>query len=78
MDWHPGISMHRLQVGAGFVGALVAVGTLTMFVVGVPAARSFLYSIPVAGLIALGLHYWHQRRKVDLILLGDEDRLHRD
>jgi len=60
------------------MGALVAVGTVTIFVVGVPAARSFLYSLPVALLIALGLGYWHKRRKVDLILLGDKDRLNLD
>lgn len=78
MDWHPGITMHSIKVGAGFVGALVVVGTLTMFVVGVREARAFLYSIPIALLITLGLRYWHKRRKVDLILLGDKDRLNLD
>ena len=39
------------------------------------ATMPILYSVPVALVVAWGLHYWHNRHPVDLILLGDKDRL---
>ena len=41
------------------------------------ATAPILYSVPVAFLVAWGLHYWYKRHPVDLILLGDKDRLTR-
>ncbi len=32
-----------------------------------------LYSVPVALAVAWGLHYWHNRHPVDLIMLGKKD-----
>jgi hypothetical protein len=55
------------------LGVIIAGGLALMFVTGIPWARSFLYSVPVAVVVALGLHYWHKRHGVDLIHLGYKD-----
>jgi len=60
-DWHQGITMHRLRVGAGFAGAIVVAGFVAIGLVGVPMFRYFLgMAIVVGGGIALGLHWVHR------------------
>jgi hypothetical protein len=63
-DWHQGITMHRLRVGGGIAGAIVALGFLTIGLVGVPLFRYFLgLAIVAGGGIALGLYFvrrWRQ------------------
>ncbi len=60
-EWHQGITMHRLRVGAGVAGAIVVLGFLTIGLVGVPLFRYFLgLAILAGGGIALGL-YWVRR-----------------
>lgn len=77
MDWYPVIS--EQSVKGVVIGAIVAVGTVTMLLIGMRETRAFLLSIPVASLIAVGLHYWHRRHKVDpILLLGDKDTLNLD
>lgn len=39
---HPGISMHKLTVGPGFVGLVFTVGCSLIFLFGLPALWSFL------------------------------------
>ncbi len=39
---HPGITMHKLTVGAGFQGLLFTVGCSLIFVIGLPALWSFV------------------------------------
>jgi hypothetical protein len=39
---HPGITMHKLTVGAGFEGLLFTVGCSLVFVIGLPALWSFV------------------------------------
>jgi membrane protein implicated in regulation of membrane protease activity len=39
---HPGISMHKLPVGGGFIGLLFAVGSALVFVLGLPALWYFV------------------------------------
>jgi hypothetical protein len=41
-NWHAGITMHRLRVGGGVAGFIFTVGSLLVFLIGVPAFRSFL------------------------------------
>ncbi len=54
--WHPGINMHRLRFGGGIAGFIFTVGTLLIFLIGVPAFRPFLLlSIGLGILIALVL-----------------------
>ena len=39
---HPGITMHKFTVGAGFEGLLFTVGCSLVFVIGLPALWSFV------------------------------------
>jgi hypothetical protein len=39
---HPGITMHRFTVGAGFQGLVFTVGCSLVFVIGLPAVWSFV------------------------------------
>jgi hypothetical protein len=73
MPWMPVVSEENAKGADLVIGAVVAIGIIVMIVVGVPWIRSFLYSLPVALLVALGLRYWHKRHKVDLITLGYKD-----
>ncbi|HJX83784.1 MAG TPA: hypothetical protein VJ723_05530 [Candidatus Angelobacter sp.] len=81
-----GFSIQKLRAAAGALGLLVVLGMVLVFVLtasrrsGASTPARFwsdliLYSVPVALLVAWGLHYWHNRHPVDLILLGDKDRL---
>jgi len=47
---HPGITMHKLPVGAGFAGLIFTVGSMAIFLIGLPALWCFL-----AGAVALGV-----------------------
>jgi hypothetical protein len=47
---HPGITMHKIPVGAGFAGLIFTLGSLIILLVGVPPLWYFLI-----GAIALGL-----------------------
>ena len=47
---HPGITMHKIQFGGGFVGLLFAAGSALIFVLGFPTLWYF-----VAFAVALGL-----------------------
>jgi hypothetical protein len=61
---HPGITMHRIRVGAGIAGFIVAAGFLVIGLVGVPMFRYFLgLSIVVGGGIALGLYLVRRWRR---------------
>jgi hypothetical protein len=49
---HPGISMHKIPVGAGFAGAVFTAGSLAIFLIGLPVLWYFL-----VGGIALGVGF---------------------
>ena len=58
---HPGITMHKIRVGAGVAGFIVVAGFLAIGLVGVPLFRYFLgLAIAGGGGIALGM-YWVRR-----------------
>jgi hypothetical protein len=62
-DRHPGINMHKLPVGGGFIGLLFAVGTAVIFVVGFPTLWYFVaLSFGLGVAVALILKYVHQRQ----------------
>ena len=55
-DKHPGISMHKIPVGGGFVGLLFAAGRALIFLLGFPTlwyfvALAFLLGIGIAALM---------------------------
>jgi hypothetical protein len=78
MSWMPVVFEENAKGSDVVIGSIVAIGIIVMVVVGIPWLRSFLYSVPVALVIALGLRYWHSRHKVDLISLGYKDHSNRD
>jgi hypothetical protein len=60
---HPGISMHRINVGAGTAGVLVTIGIVWACLVGLPHARWFLLiSIVFGALAAAGFRYWYAHK----------------
>jgi len=62
-DRHPGISMHKLPVGGGFVGFLFAAGSAFIFVLGFPTLWYFVALAAVLGLgIAVLLRMVHEHR----------------
>jgi|SRR5579872_51332 hypothetical protein len=55
-DRHPGITMHKLSFGGGFIGLLFAAGSVLIFVLGFPTlwyfvALAFALGIAVAFLL---------------------------
>jgi hypothetical protein len=64
---HPGISIHRIAVGGGIMGAVFAIGTVLIFVVGVPLGPWFLAgSILLGTAVAATLYVWHKRNPVEI------------
>jgi len=58
---HPGITMHKITVGAGGAGTIVAVGFVVMGLIGVPVARwVFIFSLVAGAIGAAFLTYWHR------------------
>jgi Na+-transporting NADH:ubiquinone oxidoreductase subunit NqrB len=47
---HPGITMHQIKVGGGFVGLLFTVGSMAIFLLAIPALW-----VPVLGSLVFGL-----------------------
>jgi len=64
---HPGISMHRINVGAGTAGALVTIGIAWACLIGLPHARWFLLISIVAGaIVAVGFRYWYSHHSPEV------------
>jgi hypothetical protein len=62
-DRHPGITMHKLSFGGGFVGLLFAAGSALIFVLGFPTLWYFVAFATALGVgIAAFLQLISQRR----------------
>jgi len=60
---HPGISMHKLPVGGGFVGILFAAGSAAIFLIGLPSLWYFIaFSAGLGIAIAALFSYFRQSR----------------
>ena len=75
---HPGINMHKLPVGGGFVGALFAIGSALIFVIGFPTlwyfvALAFALGVGVAIVLKVVSHHSADRNKPLSILQVDEE-----
>lgn len=72
-DYHPGISMHKLPVGAGAAGFIFAVGMVLVFLLKLPALWGFLVPAVIVGaLVALflqGAHRSGARKRLTIIRL---------
>jgi hypothetical protein len=56
-----------MAVGGGIMGALFAIGTVLIFVVGVPLGPWFLLaSVLLGAVVAVGLYVWHLRNPVEI------------
>jgi len=61
---HPGITMHKLRVGAGVAGFIVVAGFVIIGLIGVPMFRYFLgLAIVMGALIATGLYLVRRWRR---------------
>jgi len=49
--WHPGITMHKLAFGSGFVGLLFTVGCSLIFVLGFPTLWYFVAFSAALGIV---------------------------
>lgn len=70
---HPGITMHKLSFGGGFVGLLFAVGSALIFVLGFPAlwyfvALAFALGVGIAVFLKLASN-WRSRRNQPLSIM---------
>jgi hypothetical protein len=64
---HPGISIHRIAVGGGIMGTVFAIGSVLIFVVGVPLGPWFLLGSTLVGtIVAIALYAWHKRHPVEI------------
>ena len=64
---HPGISIHRIAVGGGIMSAVFAIGTVLIFVIGVPLGPWFLLgSVLLGAAVAVGLNVWHKSNPVEI------------
>ena len=67
LERHPGITIHRMAVGGGIMGALFAIGTVLIFVIGLPVSRWFLLASVLVGTgVAAVLYFWHKNNPVEL------------
>lgn len=76
-DRHPGINMHKLPVGGGFVGLLFAVGCSAIFILGFPTlwyfvALAFAFGIAIAVVLKIATPRLSDRGKPLSILTVDE------
>lgn len=72
LEGHPGITMHRIAVGGGIMGALFAIGSVFIFVVGLSVSRWFLLGSSLLGIgVATVLYAWHKKHPVELTDLQD-------
>ena len=77
MPWMPVNSEDNAQNSHVLLGVIIA-GGMALGLIGIPIARPFLYSIPAAFVVALGMRYWRKRHGAGLIHLGYKDRPNRD
>ena len=75
---HPGITMHKLSFGGGFVGLLFAAGSALIFVLGFPTlwyfvALAFALGAGIAVFLRLSSNRRADRNKPLSILAGAEN-----
>ncbi|HEV2399550.1 MAG TPA: hypothetical protein VGS27_21580 [Candidatus Sulfotelmatobacter sp.] len=77
-DRHPGINMHKLPVGGGFIGILFAIGSAAIFILGFPTLWYFVaFSAGLGVAIAFLIQFLHQRttdRRKPLSILSYENK----
>ncbi len=75
---HPGITMHKISFGGGFVGFLFAAGSSLIFVLGFPTlwyfvAFAFALGVGIALLLKLASHWRSERNKpLSIVITAQE------
>jgi len=69
---HPGITMHKLSFGGGFVGLLFALGSALIFVLGFPTlwyfvAFAFALGVGIAILLRIVNHRMSERKPLSIL-----------
>jgi hypothetical protein len=60
---HKGILIDKIPVD-GFGGLVFAVGTMVIFMIGIPEIRQFsILALPLGLLVAGGLYYWRSQTR---------------
>jgi len=49
---HPGITMHQIPVGGGFIGLLFTIGSMAIFLIAIPALW-----VPLLGAVVFGIGF---------------------
>lgn len=67
-DRHPGITMHKLPVGGGFIGILFAIGSSVIFILGFPTlwyfvVLTFALGVAIAIFLRIASRYRSERNK---------------
>ena len=69
-ELHPGITMHKIPVKAGFPGALFTIGMLGVFLMGIPPLTWFLVFAIVVGIgVAVMLRFIPRLAELVVLLL---------
>ena len=64
---HPGISIHRMAIGGGIMAAVFTIGTVLIFVIGVPLGPWFLLaSVLLGAVVAAALFIWHKHHPLEI------------
>ncbi len=76
--FHPGITMHKLSFGSGFVGLLFAAGSALIFVLGFPTLWyfvlfAFMLGVAIAVLLRIVNRQGSERHKPLSILATSQD-----
>jgi len=58
---HPGISMHKIPIGADFAGVTFTIGVVTMSLIAIPEVRYFV-GLSLACGSAIGAVLWWMHR----------------
>ena len=74
-ELHPGITMHKIPVKAGFPGLLFTVGVLTVFLIGIPALIYFVVFATVRG---IGFAVMLRHNSADAMAKEQETVVHRE
>lgn len=68
--FHPGISIHKIQVGGDVGGLLFVIAAIAAVLMGIPSSWSFFVLAIGGGLVMAGLLHWkhirHERRIIKI------------
>jgi len=74
-QWHPGITMHKIQFDGSFAGAIFTIGCLTIILMKLPEFWSFLGATAALGvLLSFVVNCVNEHAQHDIETIGSELR----